>query len=260
VTEVFNTSYADVYDALYQDKDYLDECALIERLFRQCGEGPIRRVLDLGCGTGNHAIPLARQGYEVAGVDRSAGMLAHARRKAVKDATAGSIAFHQGDICGIRLEAHFDAVLMMFAVLGYQLTNADVLAALRTARDHLGPGGLLLFDVWYGPAVLRERPSQRVKVVPAADGKVLRIASGTTNPLLHNCAVDYHLWHIADGRPLVETTERHTMRYFFPRELDLFLERAGFAPGRLGAFPHFDSEPSETTWNVLKLAQAVGAA
>ena len=53
---------------------------------------------------------------------------------------------------------------MMFAVLGYQHTNADVLDALATARAHLDVGGLFAFDVWYGPAVLSERPSERVKV------------------------------------------------------------------------------------------------
>jgi hypothetical protein len=51
---------------------------------------------------------------------------------------------------------------MMFAVLGYQGENDDVLAALKTAHRHARPGGLFLFDVWYGPAVLHERPSQRV--------------------------------------------------------------------------------------------------
>jgi hypothetical protein len=47
------------------------------------------------------------------------------------------------------------------------------------------------------------------------------------------------------------------VRYFFPRELELFLEQSGFAPMRLGAFPEIEQEPSETTWNVLGVARAV---
>jgi hypothetical protein len=54
-----------------------------------------------------------------------------------------------------------------------------------------------------------------------------------------------------------EIEESHQMRYFFPRELDLFLETSGFCPVRLGAFPDFDREPNETTWNVIGVARAV---
>src|SRR5207244_5704745 len=114
------------------------------------------------CGTGNHALPLAQRGYEVLGVDRSEGMLARFREKAAQlpDGTATCV---PGDVRSVELGRTFDAVVMLFAVLGYQLGNADVLAALRTARRHLRPGGLFVTDFWYGPAVLSERPAERIK-------------------------------------------------------------------------------------------------
>jgi hypothetical protein len=115
----------------------------------------------------------------------------------------------------------------------------------------------LVFDVWYGPAVLRERPSQRVKVIPTADGKVLRIASGTLDTFRHLCRTDYLLWRWSDGKPVQETSESHLMRYFFPRELDLFLQCEHFALDHLGAFPDFHRDPDETTWNVLAAAHAL---
>ena len=147
MSHVFASVYADAYDVLYRDKDYAAECDLIKHLFQTYGDGAIREILDLGCGTGSHALPLSRQGYGVVGVDRSADMLTHAQRKAVNSQSNGRAVFRQGDIRSIDLERHFDAVLMMFAVLGYQLENSDVLSALRTARRHLRPGGLLIFDV-----------------------------------------------------------------------------------------------------------------
>ena len=52
----------------------------------------------------------------------------------------------------------FDAAVMMFAVLSYQLSNQDVLSTLATVRRHLQVGGLFIADLWYGPAVLNERP------------------------------------------------------------------------------------------------------
>ena len=73
-------SYAQFYDILYQDKDYEAECDFLEQIFDRYAPGPVRTILDLGCGTGGHTLPLARRGYEVVGVDRSEKMLAEARR------------------------------------------------------------------------------------------------------------------------------------------------------------------------------------
>lgn len=257
MNEAFGPAYVDAYDLLYHDKDYAAECDLIESIFRTYGDGPIRSVLDLGCGTGNHAIPLAQRGYEVVGVDRSESMLAQARRKLADSSINGGIVVQQGDIRVIELQRCFDAALMMFAVLGYQLENADVLFALGTARRHLRSGGLLLFDVWYGPAVLYQRPSRRVKAVPMPGGQTLRVASGQLDTERHLCEVHYHVRRFEGGEPAAEIEEVHAVRYFFPLELNLFLESSGFTPLRLGAFPEFDKDPDEATWNVLGVARAL---
>lgn len=134
---VFGPTYAHTYDLLYQDRDYAAECDLLERVFQQYASQRVKTILDLGCGTGNHALLLAARGYSVVGVDRSEDMLGIARSKAKRQRL--SIAFHQGDVRQVDLGQTFDAVLMMFAVLGYQTENADVLAALRAARPHLRP-------------------------------------------------------------------------------------------------------------------------
>jgi len=257
MSKVFGSFYSDAYDLLYHDKDYAAECRLIERLLKTYGDGEIREVLDLGCGTGNHAFPLAMQGYNVVGVDRSAEMLAHAREKTVNSQINGKATFHQGDIRNIDLKNQFDAVLMMFAVLGYQLENVDVLSALRVARQHLRLNGLLIFDVWYGPTVLHQRPSERVKVIPTEEGQMLRVTSGELDINRHLSRVDYHVWRLEGGRLVGETEETHLVRYFFPLELNLFLECSGLALIRLGTFPEFDRDPDETTWNVLGVACAI---
>jgi SAM-dependent methyltransferase len=257
MTQVFGSEYAGAYDDLYRDKDYGAECELIDRLLRRYGNGRIRTLLDLGCGTGNHTLALAERGYEVAGVDRSARMLESARNKAVSRQIEDKANFHHKDIRSFQLKRSFDACLMMFAVLGYQSENADVLAALRTAREHMRLGGLFIFDVWYGPAVLYEGPTERVKVIPTDTGQILRVASGELDIARHLCKVSYRLWRIEGARLVGQTEETHLMRFFFPLELNLFLECSGFDPVRLGVFPEIDRDPETTTWNVLGLARAV---
>jgi SAM-dependent methyltransferase len=248
---VFGRDYAAAYDDLYQDKDYLAECELTERIFKLYGQGPVRRVLDLGCGTGGHAVVLAARGYDVVGIDRSPEMLerARARRSAAR--------FELGEIGDFDLRETFDAALMMFAVLGYQIGNADVRAALSTARRHLRNNGLFFCDFWYGPAVLGQRPSERVKVIDTAQGQVIRVAAGELDARHDLCMVRYHVWRIEDGRVTTEAREQHPMRYFFAPELELLLSAAGFELVRLGAFPNIDEEPTEQTWNVALVARAV---
>jgi SAM-dependent methyltransferase len=256
MNEGFGPAYSHAYDLLYQDKDYGAECDLLERIFKTYGDGSIQDVLDIGCGTGNHALPLAERGYQVTGVDRSEEMLAKAERKRAQSNKRDNVVFQRGDLRTLRLGRQFDAALTMFAVLGYQNHNADVLSALRAARSHLRPGGILVFDVWYGPAVLQQRPSERVKLVPTPGGRILRASSGELDTLRHVCVVHYRLWRLENGRVAAESEERHSMRYFFPLELDLFLQSSGFRLLRLGAFPAFERDPDETTWNVIGIASA----
>jgi SAM-dependent methyltransferase len=253
----FGEAYAQTYDDVYRAKDYTAECDLLERVWREYSAVPVGTVLDLGCGTGAHALALAERGHEVVGVDRSPDMLARAGAKAkASDNAKGTASFVLGDIREIRLERTFDAVAILFAVLGYQTTNDDVRAALRTAREHLSPGGMLVFDVWYGPAVLHQRPAQRISVVDTPKGRLLRVTGATLDVSRHLSRVAYRLWELEGDRVVAETQEEHVMRFFFPLELELLLDVCGFDLLRLGAFPEIDADPDETTWNVAAVARA----
>ena len=251
---VFERTYAGAYDTIYREKDYDAEVALIERIFLEHGDRPVRSVLDLGCGTGGHARRLAEKGFDVAGVDVSPHMLAEAKAKGVPG--KGKVSYYLADIRDVRLDRAFDAAIMMFAVLGYQRENQDVHRALSSARRHLLPGGLFIADVWYGPAVLSERPSERIRVIPSPKGKVIRSSSGELETSRHLCHVHFHLWSLEGDCLAAETEEDHAMRYFFPKEIPLFLEAAGFTLVRLGAFPDYARDPDESTWNALVVARA----
>ena len=250
MSETFGGDYSRAYDSLYRDKDYEAECDLLERLFE--GRG-VRSVVDLGCGTGGHALVLSKRGYDVTGIDRSEAMLEQAREKA---ALAGvEVDFQLGDIRSIDVGKEVDAVIAMFAVLGYQLSNEDVLSTLRAARSAMRPGGMLVFDVWYGPTVLVERPSQRVSVVEDDGEKLIRASSGTLRVSEHICDVTMRVWG-CDAGNTVETIEHHSVRFFFPMELRLFLQDAGFELERMGSFPEFDRDPDLSSWNVIAVATA----
>ena len=127
---VFCGGYADQYDLLYDKKDYETECDLIEDVFHLYRKGEINKILDFGCGTGGHAIPLVTRGYELFALDRSPEMLSLAHdklRQAISTNDFQSPIFLQGDIRDWEMGQLFDAVIMKFAALSYQLSNGDVL-------------------------------------------------------------------------------------------------------------------------------------
>ncbi|MBI5481610.1 MAG: class I SAM-dependent methyltransferase [Deltaproteobacteria bacterium] len=251
---LFAEPYARVYDCFQARKDYAREADLIEGVFRRCGGGSIERVLDVGCGTGGHALILARRGYRVTGLDQSVDML---RRAEAKAAAAGLAAtWVNGDLRSFAVDGGFDAALVMYSTLGYMLENDDVLSALRNVRRHLRAGGLLLFDVWYGPAVLTIKPSDRTTVVEVSDGTVTRTVKVELDARHHRCAVQYHFRHQSGSLAAQESEELHLVRYFFPLELELMLGQTGFALAALTAFPEVDRPPDLDSWNVLGVARA----
>jgi SAM-dependent methyltransferase len=254
VSQIFGQVYAPAYDLLCRDKDYDAEVDLLQQLFGKYADRQVRSILDLGCGTGNHGFRLADRGYRVVGVDRSAEMLAEAYRKLEK--CHADVRFHQADIRDGNLGQTFDAVLMMFAVLGYQIEDADVLRALQTARRHLQSNGLLFFDIWYGPAVLAQGPEERVRTIEQAGKTWMRTSSGRLETQRNLCHVEFQLRRMSGDRVLEETKESHTVRYFFAKEIDSFLDSSGFRCRRLGAFPEFDRDPDHTTWNVMVVGSA----
>ncbi len=247
--------YAGFYDTLYREKDYEAECDFLEKAFHRYAQGPVNTILDLGCGTGGHAFPLSRRGYRVTGVDRSEEMVEVARAKRSPE-HSNTPEFHRGDIRDLELGTTFDAVISMFAVISYLTTNEDLEAALRTVHRHLKPNGISIFDAWFGPAVLSEKPSDRYKIIETNGERILRFAHPELDVIHHTVQVNYKLLQLKADRLVEEIQETHYMRYLFPQEIAYFLEKNGLRPEWMGPFPELDGELSERDWNVAIVARA----
>ena len=248
MTKVFD-EYSDYYDLLYQDKDYASEAYYINGLIRKHAP-EARSVLDLGCGTGNHDLLLVQKGYSITGVDLSVRNIHKARSKLHRrdsEIDPSALDFIEGDIRTIRVDCRFDVVISLFHVMSYQNTNRDLKRAFKTAKAHLKPGGLFVFDCWYGPAVLTHRPEVRVKRAENELFRILRLAEPEMLPNENLVKVRYELWceEKATGRRS-EIREVHSMRYLFKPEVEDMLLETGFGPSSCvewmtEASPGFDS-------------------
>lgn len=252
---VFGKDYARHYAALYEDKDYAAEAHYVLELIERyrAGAGRPIRLLELGCGTGQHAEHLARAGCEVACVERSPEML---RRAAERLAASPRVTLAEGDAASIRLGTCFDAVVALFHVLSYQIEDREVAALFDTAATHLEPGGLAILDFWHGPGVLADPPAVRVRRVKRDALSLLRIAEPAHDPARHEVRVDYTLMASEDGEATWRrVTESHRMRYFFPQELTSFQQAAGLTP--LGYLPWMrpEGKPGAGDWNAVLVAR-----
>lgn len=250
--------YAHVYDSLYRDKNYQGECDFVEAVCQLYGDRKPQSILDLGCGTGNHALPLAARGYNVCGLDRAPEMLHHARRKqSLLPPTVGHLEFQQGCAQTASLNTQFDLVLCLFAVITYQTTDEGILALLRNVRHHLRPGGLFICDFWHGPAVLSERPTTRVKEVLEGDAVIRRTASSVLDEINHLVTVHFSVSRSHHGEPTTSSEETHQVRYLFSSELERFLPAAGLEILGFCPFPKLHQPVTNSDWNVTVIARSV---
>jgi ubiquinone/menaquinone biosynthesis C-methylase UbiE len=246
--------HAQLYDLFYEAKDYASEARFVHDCLARLSEGPSRRVVDVACGTGQHALALERLGHEVAGIDHSAAMLEVARSRT---AAAGARSlFHQGDLRALEVPgAPFDAATCLFDSIGYVATNQALQAAFRGLHRTVRPGGLLILEFWHAAAMLRGYDPVRVRRWSTPDGEVLRISETELDCERQLARVRYRVHeHRTDGT-FSSFEEVQTNRYFLVQEMALWLTTTGFAP--LAWFDGFSFEGavSRDTWHVVGVAR-----
>jgi SAM-dependent methyltransferase len=151
--EWFETFFGPDYFEIYRDFFPAERTAAeVEGIVARLGLAPGARVLDLACGQGRHAIPLAERGFAVTGYDLSEALLSRARADAA--ARGVELRWVRGDMRALSFQAEFDAVINVFTAFGYFADEADDVEALRCVRRALVPGGRFLLETLHRDALL----------------------------------------------------------------------------------------------------------
>jgi SAM-dependent methyltransferase len=241
-------AYAAYYDALNADKDYASEAADIARLI-ECHCPGAKRLLELGCGTGLHAAALSRLGYRITGIDRSENMVARAKCRV----DAGE--FLVGDLAAFRIAEEFDAVISLFHVMSYQVHDDDLSAAVATAAAQLRPGGIFVFDCWFGPGVLTTPPQIRIRRAEADGIRITRIAEPTHFPNENRVDVSFDIF-VQSGDQFARIQEIHPMRYLFTPEVRRLFAASGLEFVDVREWPG-NAEPSLSTWTACFIGRRI---
>jgi SAM-dependent methyltransferase len=208
--------FGEAVAARYDDPD--DEMSsaaaidpVVDFLVERAGRGP---VLELGIGTGRIALPLARRGVPVHGIDLSQAMVARLRAKPGGEDIGVTI----GDFATTTVDGTFSLAYLVYNTIGNLTTQAAQVACFRNAAAHLESGGCFVIELGV-PGLRQLPPGETMRVFDASPTHW-----GVDEYDVANQGLVSHHFNLVDGR-----FELHSLpfRYTWPAELDLMAELAG---------------------------------
>jgi SAM-dependent methyltransferase len=239
-------------DAHYEDVAYYasayakrrDDVAYYQQLALEHG-GP---VLEYGCGSGRLALPLARDGASITGVDRSSTMLGEFRRLLSDEPAevAGRVRIRRGDMRSLRLKQRFGLVLCTFNTFLHLYTRQDVERFLARVKTHIRRSGLFVFDVSIpDPSELARDPARAYHAPrfrhPTTGGITRYTERFDYDAMRQVLFVSMRFEPLDDPKSAWMTPLAH--RQFYPQELEALLHYNGFK--LVDAHGDFERRPPE---------------
>ncbi|MHC5033561.1 MAG: class I SAM-dependent methyltransferase [Planctomycetota bacterium] len=220
--------YVRFYDWTYEG--YEPDLEFYRDLVRQSGSP----VLEVACGTGRVAIPLAREGAEVVGIDLSEPMLDIARAKLAKEppAVQKRVSFIQADMKDFDLGRQFAAVFVPHAAVFHLQGRLSLSHCFRSLYRHTRPGGLAVVDVW-APRHMADQPIGKKATVKEGVNPATGLLTRELNQKLginwdtQTVRVE-HTYVEVDGDEEKEHVFVQDYRWLEKDEGARLLERAGF--------------------------------
>lgn len=221
------TTLGKYYDMQFPESKYEKEAKFIEYVIRKHHPGDPCDILDLMCGTGRHAVYLARAGFTVTGIDNSPQMLEIAQQRGKKEQL--EIIFELKDAITMEYSNKYDVVYCWFNSFHYLYSNDDIVTVLRNIYRALKKDGLFVVDIRNGSWWLQHKPESPFSGI---------IEEGNTKLLITLSNISYHSrdqtmsmhydFFIQEEGELHIEHEDHKYRLFHPLEFQYFLESNKF--------------------------------
>ncbi len=223
---------ANIYDKVYAG--LTADIPFWQKFAREvCGENG--QALELACGTLRVLLPVAEAGVRVTGIDESPYMLelAHKKLNAAADDVRARVSIQQGDMRSFEFTRPFNLIYIPFNTFGI-LTNAkDQLATLACVKKHLAPDGVFAFQVFF-PDITRmhgdvlKRWQAEMDETFADGSRVMRDNVRSVDTRKQIISVTWRNKEYQDQILVREFITDLDLSYFFPREIEHLLARAGF--------------------------------
>jgi SAM-dependent methyltransferase len=226
-------------DQIYQDGRHYDRLfgSPLPDFWFEAAAAQGDPILELACGTGRIALPLAGQGYRVTGLDAAPAMLAEAERKS---ATAGvTVEWQLADMRQFELGRQFALVILANNALCHLLTLADFEAWAAALRHHLAPTGRLIVEVFVPDLNLLTLPADQRRPFgryedPDGAGEIVVTHTAWYDPATQ---IRHNTTYYRFPDQSAEVAGPLEMRMYFPQELDALFAYNGFTlVEKLGGF------------------------
>jgi SAM-dependent methyltransferase len=204
-------------------------------------------LLELACGSGRLLVPLAREGYQLTGVDNSASMLKLAQDALEQAGVAAQCKLVQENMCRLRLGQKFRLAFIALGSFGHICTRQEQRQTLAAVRDHLTTGGRFILDISNADVRYMEHLSGQMLhqgTWQRVDGALLSHFVSPASSLTKRLLELTHFYEEHRQGEAVRRTVITTRLYLFERnEVELLLEEAGF--GIIDVYGDYELGPFE---------------
>lgn len=233
---------------MYASKDYAGEVKTLLSIAKKYNQSEIKKILEIGCGTGNHTIELAKTKKKITAIDTDRFMIdiAKSKTKNLKNISALFTPIEK-----IK-EKDFDVAFAMFNVVTYIADLKSLISFFKGVSSALNKKGVFVFDCWNGIAAMKDPPQSKTSSQNIGDKIITTELNSTTDFINQKVKLDYHFF-ISDKKS--KTIQKDSFSFnqtlWTPLEIKFALESAGL--NVIVCCKNFQPEKkaTETDWKIM---------
>ncbi len=244
------------YDDLYFSKKYDEEIDCMVALAKNYYPKKINKVLEIGTGTGNHTIHLAKKRFNVVTIDTDKKMISAASKKITR-AKFPNVKLLNFSVENLK-EKNFDFAIAGFNVVNYLQDFTSLQTFFKAIFSRLKTNGLLIFDCWNGVAAIADPPKS--KLIQSKDGEHFISCNilSSADFMNQKCTLTYHLSiKNENGKEIDSGKFSFEQILWTPMEISYCLKNSGFRV--LKCSRHFQPEiaANENDWKIMYVCQKI---
>ena len=238
---MFEDELAEFYDFMRTFRNYDLESKFADDVIKNFNPSA-KNILDVFCGTGQHAIRMAQRGYTVTGIDASRDMLNVAQDKT--HSAGVSVRYECADIKDFKPARRYDAAYCLGYTFLYMLTHTDVLEFFRTVSNALIQGGVLLVDFINGWSFLKE-PERDKYFYQSKEVKIFQFEQATLNKKERLVHIEYCYLIDRNERNIKTIYAEEDLRIFFDDEVKSLMSTCKFE--KVKSYGDYSTDDKEST-------------
>lgn len=242
------------YNLLFQKKDYQAETDLLFDLSSKNGLENPKKVLEIGCGTGNHTINLAKHDIDLVAIDIDPEMVKKTQEK-LKDGGFKNVIVKEVSV-ELLDDQDFELVTAMFNVITYLPDTRALVSFMKGVSKSLKVGRVFIFDCWNGVAAIKDPPVSK-HTETEQDGKKVVCDLTSTADLMNQQVTLTYRFSVKEGSAIDKGEYSFNQTLWTPMQIRNSLEEAGLREIICAPLMKPDQKATEDDWKIMFLVKKV---